>query len=184
VPSIRLISRPPAAAPAAGGRGIGGSWRVYRVGLGWLSAGGAEEVEASPEWLLRSSFPFSAGGAPVVCCGGSGDLFVLAALRSGGARESLAGDRETAALGVVDLKGDGVREQDDSDDAPGRRLVRAEFRRLPARRGAPPIPRRQGRSCSGAPAVRAGCLRQGRDPGGLVVYFNFVLGLSVRILFL
>jgi hypothetical protein len=95
-----------------------------------LSAGGAEEVEASPEWLLRSSFPFSAGGAPVVCCGGSGDLFALAALRSGGARESLAGDRETAALGVVDLKGDGVREQDDGDDAPGWRLVRAEFRRL------------------------------------------------------
>ena len=63
-PSIRWISWPPAAAQAAGGRGIRGSRCVYSVGFSRLLAGGAVEMAAWPEWLLVAVVPSSGGGAP------------------------------------------------------------------------------------------------------------------------
>jgi hypothetical protein len=63
-PSIRSISQPPAAAPAAGGRGITGSWRVHSVGSSRMPAGGALEVVAWPEWLVAVAVLSSVGGAP------------------------------------------------------------------------------------------------------------------------
>ena len=75
-----------AAAPAAGGRGIDGSRRVYSLGVRGVLAGGAVEVAAWPEWLLSVTVPSSASGAPVEALGGSGAFYAPAALRSRSAR--------------------------------------------------------------------------------------------------
>jgi hypothetical protein len=65
-PAIRVISHPPVAAPAAGGWGITGSRCVYSVGSSRVLAGGAAEVEAWPEWLLKTAVLSSGVGAPVL----------------------------------------------------------------------------------------------------------------------
>ena len=52
-PSIRLIPRPPAAAPAAGGRGIDGSVYIGSVGVSCVAAGGVMAEEARPVKLLQ-----------------------------------------------------------------------------------------------------------------------------------
>jgi hypothetical protein len=63
-PAIRRIPRPPAAAPAAGGRGNLESRLVYKVGLGRVPSGGVVEVRALPvRCLLSACVPFG-GGAP------------------------------------------------------------------------------------------------------------------------
>ena len=77
-------SSPSAAAPAAGGRGIDGSHRVYSLGVrGWL-AGGALEAEAWSEKLLEAAVPSSSLGAPVDALGRSDASGSFAALRSRG----------------------------------------------------------------------------------------------------
>jgi hypothetical protein len=70
-PAIRVIPHPPAAAPAAGGWGIAGSRRVYSVGSSRVLAGGAAELEAWPEWLLKMAVFSSGVGAPVEASFGS-----------------------------------------------------------------------------------------------------------------
>ena len=58
-PAIHRISRPPAAAPAVGGRGIDGSRRVYSLGVRGVAAGGAaEEVARSVRPLKMAALFF------------------------------------------------------------------------------------------------------------------------------
>ncbi|KQK13673.2 hypothetical protein BRADI_1g11757v3 [Brachypodium distachyon] len=68
-----------------------------------VPAGGAEEV--TPVWILRAAVSSSVSGAPVELCHGSVLLLVLLAIRSCGARQTLAGVREAAAPGVVACEG-------------------------------------------------------------------------------
>ena len=96
--------RPPAAASAAGGRGIHGSRRVHSLGVCGVLAGGAGvEAAVSVGLLVAAVFP-SVGAAPVELRRGSGAPSSSAALRS--AREDIpfAGAREMAGPVIDDLK--------------------------------------------------------------------------------
>ena len=73
-----------AAAPAAGGRGIDGSRRVYSLGVCGWPAGGAVARAARPERLLAAADPSSVPGAPAGAQGSSAVLGAAAALRSRG----------------------------------------------------------------------------------------------------
>ena len=64
-PAIRRIPRPPAAAPAAGGRGINGSRRVHSLGVRGVAAGGAAEEVARSESFLKTAALFFDLAAPV-----------------------------------------------------------------------------------------------------------------------
>ena len=96
-----------AAAPAAGGRGIDGSRRVYSLGVRGVLAGGVVEVAAWPEWLLSVTVPSSASGAPVEALGGSGAFCSpesqraspRATVRDGGGGSWLGGPPSSAAAG-------------------------------------------------------------------------------------
>jgi hypothetical protein len=83
-PAIRPIPRPPAAASAAGGRGIDGSRCVHSLGVCGVLAGDVVEVAARPEKLLVAAVPSSAKRAPVEPLGRSAVFSALAALRGRG----------------------------------------------------------------------------------------------------
>ena len=139
---ICRIPRPPAAAPAAGGRGILGSRRLCRLGVRWgVPAGGAAVEEVVPEWFLKMAVFPSAGAAPCEPRRGSAVSPSSAALWS--ARE---GSPFAGVHGMVDpvidiLEGEVAEGQ---GGVVGRRAwwrcFGTEERRLPVRDGGPPSP--------------------------------------------
>jgi hypothetical protein len=149
-PAIHRIPRPPAAALAAGGRGIHGSRRFCRLGVrGCVLAGVAEEEVAALEQLLVTAAFFSDGSAPMELRRGSAIQVLFAAPRRRREGFPFAGGREVAApvVGVLEDAGAGgqvgvaVRRG-------GRRCLGTEGRRLPCREGEPPSPRFR-RLCGG-----------------------------------
>ena len=104
-PAIRRIPRPPAAASAAGGRGIHGSRCVHSLGVrGGVLAGSAGVVAVVPEWLLVAVVFSSDGAAPVELRRGSAAPSSFAARRSSREDFPFAGFREMADLVIDDLK--------------------------------------------------------------------------------
>ena len=149
-PAIRAIPRPPAAASAAGGRGIHGSRRVHSLGVrGGVPAGGVGEVAVVPEWLLLAAVSSSVGAAPLELRRGSAVSSSFAARWSSREDIPFAGVREMAVPAIDDLEdavagglvGLAVRRG-------GWRCSCTEGRRLPCRQGEPPSPRLW-RSCGG-----------------------------------
>ena len=133
-----LDSSPPSAAPAAGGRGIGRSRRVYSVGSCRALAGGAVEKMVSPEKLLWMQVFFSVLSLLREARGGSAVRGVVAAPRSFDA-PSLKPACVMASPEFEDLdEGDDV-DQDVAAHRAGWRHS-AEDRRLPCRLRAPPSP--------------------------------------------
>ena len=103
-PANRQIPRPPAAASAAGGRGILGSRCVCRLGVRGCVLAGAGVVEAVvPERLLLAMVFPSDGAAPVELRRGSAVAPWFAALRSARQGFPVAGGREMADPAFVDL---------------------------------------------------------------------------------
>ena len=105
-PAIRRIPRPPAAASAAGGRGIPGSGPVCRLGVrGGVLAGGAEAEAAMPDWRLEAAVFSSARVVPVELRCRSAVPPSFAAPRSAREGSPFAGVREVADPATDDLEG-------------------------------------------------------------------------------
>ena len=141
-PAICAIPRPPAAASAAGGRGIHGSRRVHSLGVrGGVLAGGAEEVAAVPEWLLAAAVFSSVGAAPWELRRGSTVQPSFTAPRSHREGSPFAGVREKADP-AVDVLEDAIHggQGGVAVRCAGWRCSGTEERRLPVRDGGPPSP--------------------------------------------
>jgi hypothetical protein len=173
-PAIRRIPRPPAAALAAGGRGIHGSRRFCRLGVrGCVLAGVAEEEAAALEQLLVTAAFFSVGSAPVELRRGSAVQVLFAAPRCRRGGFPCAGGREVAVPVVVVLEGAVAGGQVGvAVRRGGRRCSGTEGRRLPCREGEPPSPRFR-RLCGGL--RRCSVLREDDDAraqeGFFVIFF-------------
>ena len=138
-PAIRRIPRPPAAAPAAGGRGISGSRLVDSLGVrGWV-AGGAVEVEAWSVLVLATVVLSSVLQVPVELQGRSAVFSACAAPRSRGVL-SLQPVSMVVELAFEDLCEDAVARVGVVRGAGWRRFC-AEGCRLPGRRRALPSPK-------------------------------------------
>ena len=172
-PAIRPISRPPAAAPAAGGRGIDGSVYIGSVGVSCVAAGGVMAEEAQPVKLLQVMVLPLGGGA--LRSSGVDPSPPSSPQLSGAAR---LGYPLTSFRGTADLDGERpedaeVQRRDDDGDI-RRRFFGIGDRRLPAGLGRLQI---QGlwSSSSGAPPTASSspawstCRRAG-------LYFPFFRG--------
>ena len=149
-PAIRAIPRPPAAASAAGGRGIDGSRCVHSLGVcGGVLAGGAGEVVVLPEWPFAAVVSSSDGAAPTELRRGSAVPALFVAPRSAREVSPFAGVREMAESAIDDLEVAGASGQGGvAFRRAGWRCSGTEERRLPDRVGEPPSPRRW-RWCGG-----------------------------------
>ena len=140
--AIRRIPHPPAAASAAGGRGIHGSRCVYSLGVrGGVLAGGALVEEVVPEWCLSTAVFPSVGAAPWELRRGSAVLPSFAAPRSAREGSPFAGVQEMVDPAVDDLEGEvAVGQGGVAVRCAGWRCSGTEGRRLPVRDGGPPSP--------------------------------------------
>ena len=148
-PAIRRIPRPPAAASAAGGRGIHGSRYVNSLGVRCgVAAGGAGVEVVAPECLLwRWSSP------PSVRLRGSfaADLPSSPCSRLPGVVERAPPSPESERRRIRRLTFEGVVAGGQVGAVvlrAGWRCFGTEGRRLPSRAGGPPSPRLW-RSCGG-----------------------------------
>ena len=140
-PAILVIPRLPAAASAAGGRGIHGSGRVHSLGVRrGVLAGGVGEDAASPEWPFVAVISSSDGAAPRELRRGSTVPALFVALRSAREVSPYAGVREKADPAFDEFGDAGACVQDGVVlHRAGWRCFGTEERRHPVRVGGLPV---------------------------------------------